>query len=238
MSEQPERTTYIKVKPPISDAVPPFKRPRKELALSKFQQQRVMETLGSAIYECRQKKKAKDPVILTALPRGYVVEFGTQYIYRGHPSSLFFHSTSAFLKHLLWLEAMSHPESIKLRRKCSCVVCTKIRDKAKRREAMKMPANIYSELTADSSSSDVPSAEEESSSSEPASPAPAASSPEASASRESMPDNSKTIRIYPLKKVLIERPVNPHYYYPKTFTIPLPKMQKSDESILLKSLRS
>lgn len=50
-------------------------------------------------------------------------------------------------------------------------------------------------------------------------------------------DDSKTIRVYPLKKILIERHATPHYYYPNEFTIPLPKIHESDESILLKSLR-
>ncbi|KAL0135685.1 hypothetical protein V8B55DRAFT_1549417 [Mucor lusitanicus] len=215
---QPDGRRYILVKPPPSDAVPPFTEARKDQALSQVQQHRVMETLGRAIYERRQKAASKNPIILKALPKGYVVEYSTNYKFSGHPSKLMFHSTSTFLEHLLWLEAMSHPKSIESRRICKCVVCTKVRNK------------------------DTASTAEAASSSEPASPVPtsAPSPADSSSSRESTPtpDDSETIRVYPLKKVLIERHVNPHYYYPESFSIPLPKIQQSDESILLKSLRS
>ncbi|KAF1797853.1 hypothetical protein FB192DRAFT_1450894 [Mucor lusitanicus] len=201
---QPDGRRYILVKPPPSDAVPPFTEARKDQALSQVQQHRVMETLGRAIYERRQKAASKNPIILKALPKGYVVEYSTNYKFSGHPSKLMFHSTSTFLEHLLWLEAMSHPKSIESRHTAS---------------------------TAEAASS-----------SEPASPVPtsAPSPADSSSSRESTPtpDDSETIRVYPLKKVLIERHVNPHYYYPESFSIPLPKIQQSDESILLKSLRS
>lgn len=131
-----------------------------------------METLGRAIYERRQKAASKsncskleadsstsshiatllllDPIILKALPKGYVVEYSTNYKFSGHPSKLMFHSTSkrvydvstihmysfiviigTFLEHLLWLEAMSHPKSIESRRICKCVVCTKVRNKGR-----------------------------------------------------------------------------------------------------------
>ncbi|KAK4509248.1 uncharacterized protein ATC70_007598 [Mucor velutinosus] len=241
MTKQPKQKNCIRVKPPISDAVPPFKKARKEYSLNKLQQKRVMESLGRAIYECRQKTKSKDPVTLTALPKGYTVEYSYNYKFSGHPSKFLFYSTNAFLEHLLWLEAMSHPESIEPRRKCKCILCTKARSK---KEADMQTDTSY-ELTSDSpsSSSDITSSAEAFSPSETGSPMPAlpapAASPKSPASRESTPgDPEEMILVYPMKKVLIEQLVNPYYYYPAKFTIPLPKIQQSDESIFLKSLRS
>ncbi|KAL9544153.1 hypothetical protein MBANPS3_007764 [Mucor bainieri] len=256
MSKPSKRTKRLQVKPPISDAKPPYKEARETYANDKDRYRRVLITLGSALYERRQKTKAR--AILTALPKGYTVEYLPRHknVIIGHPSGRSFSSTTRFLEHLLWLEAMSHPTSIEPRRDCKCVICADIRhkDDGRRQETIKMEDSSYNELTTDSSSSssdivkaetkvkvEVKAKEKASSSSALASPAATASLPASpSSSRESTPtpDRSRKIRMRPLKKVLIEQHVNPSYYYPKTFSIPLPKIKKSDESILSKSLRS
>lgn len=153
--------------------------------------------------------------------------------------------TDAFLIHLLWLEDMSHPSSIRPRRICSCVVCEEVRNKGTIRRKTQVYDNSYHELTSSSklaSRSSEPAvskaAKAKRAKANPAKPARStkSTSPEP-VSRESTPDDSETIKVYPLKRILIERHVNPHYYYPDKLTIPLPKIQESDENILLKSLR-
>ncbi|KAL7327437.1 hypothetical protein PS15p_205867 [Mucor circinelloides] len=122
------RKDPIQVKPPLTDAIPPFLEARQMYKLDKVREQRMLETLGAAIYESRQKKSPKVPVLLTSLPKGYYAEYKSYYRFAGHPSNIRFNSTNAFLIHLLWLEDMSHPSSIRPRRICSCVVCEEHRD--------------------------------------------------------------------------------------------------------------
>lgn len=140
---------------------------------------------------------------------------------------------------------MSHPSSIRPRRICSCVVCEEVRNKGTIRRKTQVYDNSYHELTSSSklaSRSSEPAvskaAKAKRAKANPAKPARStkSTSPEP-VSRESTPDDSETIKVYPLKRILIERHVNPHYYYPDKLTIPLPKIQESDENILLKSLR-
>ncbi|EPB93012.1 hypothetical protein HMPREF1544_00086 [Mucor circinelloides 1006PhL] len=238
----------IQVKPPLTDAKPPFLEARLEYKLDEVREQRMLETLGAAIYESRQKKSPKVPVLLTSLPKGYYAEYKSYYRFAGHPSNIRFNSTSAFLIHLLWLEDMSHPSSIRPRRKCSCVVCEEVRNKGTVRRKTQVYDDSYHELTSsdDSSPSKIASTSSESAAkaqqvkrkrakTNPAKPT-ESTSPEP-VSRESTPDDSESIEVYPLKRILIERHVNPHYYYPDKLTIPLPKIQESDQNILLKSLR-
>ncbi|CAO0799870.1 unnamed protein product [Mucor circinelloides] len=210
----------IQVKPPLTDAKPPFLEARLEYKLDEVREQRMLETLGAAIYESRQKKSPKVPVLLTSLPKGYYAEYKSYYRFAGHPSNIRFDSTSAFLIHLLWLEDMSHPSSIRPRRKCSCVVCEEVRNKASTSSESAAKAQQLKRKRGKTN----PAKPTESTSPEPV-------------SKESTPDDSESIEVYPLKRILIERHVNPHYYYPDKLTIPLPKIQESDQNILLKSLR-
>lgn len=49
----------IQIKPPLTDAKPPFLEARVKYKLDEVREQRMLETLGAAIYESRQKKSPK-----------------------------------------------------------------------------------------------------------------------------------------------------------------------------------
>lgn len=172
---------------------------------------------------------------------------------------------AAFLPHLLWLESVSQSKkSNRPTQDCICRLCEKVRkavsqdDKLIIENVISSTALLHSKKislspvtkkspslktktkksTMKSTTSKTNKPVSKNTSNTPSSSSTNSKAknftPKVTGLLKSPSNTPKTVLLYPMTKVLIESP-DTNEYYPPNFTIPLPKLKKGDESILLNS---